>query len=165
MTPDNAAISSAIRLQPAKAEDTEFLLKLFASTREEFKMLIGDEGQLAALVSMQFNFQRQQFQDGYPESKDHLVLLNEKPVGRILVDESDATITLIDVALLPEYRNRGIGRQLLDNLIEQARGAQKPVILHVSKINRARNLYERLGFRQVSEDGMYYEMICEPQPI
>lgn len=165
MAPDDAAVSSSITLQLAKAEDTDFLLKLFASTRDEFRMLIADESQLTALLSMQFNFQRQQFRDGYPDSKDHLVLLNDEPIGRILVDESDNMITLIDVALLPEYRNQGIGRQLLNNLIEQARGAQKAVILHVIKTNPARNLYERLGFRHVSEDGMYYEMIFEPRPI
>ena len=162
MTPEHAAMSSSITLRPATPEDSAFLQELFASTRDEFKMLIADEGQLAALITMQFNFQRQQFRDGYPESKDNLVLLDEKPIGRLLVDEGDP-VTLVDVALLPAYRNRGIGRQLLDDLLAQAGRARKAVRLQVVKTNPARHLYERLGFRQVSEDSVYCKMICEPQ--
>jgi ribosomal protein S18 acetylase RimI-like enzyme len=162
MTGDTA-VSPVITLRPATAEDTAFLQKLFASTRDEFRMLIADENQLAALVSMQFNFQRRQYQSGYPGGEDNIILLNQEPVGRMFVDENDRAITLVDVALLPEYRNRGIGRQLLDDLLSRAASARKPVGLHVMKTNPARNLYQRLGFHDVNEDSMYYEMICEPR--
>jgi ribosomal protein S18 acetylase RimI-like enzyme len=30
------------------------------------------------------------------------------------------------------------------------------------KTNRAQRLYERLGFRKVDEDGMYFEMLASP---
>jgi ribosomal protein S18 acetylase RimI-like enzyme len=162
MTGDTAVLS-VITLRPATAEDTAFLQKLFASTRDEFRILIADENQLAALVSMQFNFQRRQYQSGYPGGEDNIILLNQEPIGRMLVDENDRAITLVDVALLPEYRNRGIGRQLLDELLGRAASARKPVRLHVMKTNPARNLYQRLGFHAIGEDSMYYEMICEPR--
>jgi ribosomal protein S18 acetylase RimI-like enzyme len=160
MTSDTA-VSPEISLRLAKAEDTAFLLKLFASTRDEFRMLITDESQLAALISMQFNFQMQQYRDGYPDGQDDIILLHDEPIGRMFVDEGERVITLVDVAVLPEYRNRGIGRELLHDLLVRAASAKKPVRLHVLKSNPARRLYQRLGFRDVGEDSMYYEMICE----
>ena len=158
MVTNGNAVSPAISLRAATPEDTAFLLAVFTSTRDEFRSLIPDEGQLAALMSMQFNLQRRQYQDGYPHGQDHIILKRGQPVGRMLINESERTITLVDIALLPEHRNEGIGRQLLDDLLSR----KKPVTLHVLKTHRARNLYERLGFRKVGEDSMYDEMICEP---
>lgn len=140
------------------------MLKLFASTRDEFKMLMADESQLAALMSMQFSFQQQQYQDGYPDAHDNIILLHQEPIGRMFVHESDRAVTLVDIALLPEYQKMGFGKQLLDELLTHAAAVKKPVRLHVLKTNPARNLYQRLGFQNVSEDSMYCEMICEPAP-
>jgi ribosomal protein S18 acetylase RimI-like enzyme len=161
----DVATSSLITLRPATAEDDAFLLKLFAATRDEFKMLIADENQLAALMSMQFNLQRQQYQAGYPDGRDNIILSHGLPVGRMFTSEGERAITLVDIALLPENRNAGIGRRLLDELLRAAAEKKKAVRLHVFKTNPARHLYERLGFRDTSEDSMYYEMICEPQTM
>lgn len=161
MVTNGKAVSQTISLRAATPEDTVFLLEVFASTRDEFRLLIPDESQLAALMSMQFSLQRRQYQDAYPHAQDHIILKRSEPVGRMLINESERTVTLVDIALLPEHRNEGIGGRLLDDLLKQAAGAKKTVTLHVLKTNRARNLYERLGFRKVGEDSMYDEMICE----
>jgi ribosomal protein S18 acetylase RimI-like enzyme len=163
MTIHDQSDSPIITLRPATADDTAFLLKLFASTRDEFKMLMADESQLAALMSMQFNLQRQQYQDSYPGGEDRIILSNGLPVGRMFTSEGERAITLVDIALLPENRNAGIGRRLLEELLTDAAEKRKAVRLHVFKTNPARRLYERLGFRDTSEDSMYCEMICEPQ--
>jgi len=161
MATHETAVSAAISLRAATPEDTAFLLEVFAGTRDEFKLLIQDEGQLAALMSMQFNLQRRQYQEAYPDGQDHIILKDGQPVGRMLINENERRITLVDIALLAEHRNEGIGRQLLDELLKQ----KKTVTLHVLKTNRARNLYERLGFRKVGEDSMYDEMIYEPLTV
>jgi ribosomal protein S18 acetylase RimI-like enzyme len=158
-------VSPVITLRPATAEDTAFLLKLFAGTRDEFKMLMVDESQFAALMSMQFSFQQQQYHDGYPNAIDNIIVLHQEPIGRMFVHESNRAVTLVDIALLPEYRGRGFGKQLLDEVLTHAASVKKAVRLHVLKTNPARNLYQRLGFQDVSEDSMYYEMICEPGTI
>jgi|KBSSwiStaDraftv2_1062776.scaffolds.fasta_scaffold02668_10 ribosomal protein S18 acetylase RimI-like enzyme len=150
-----------VSLRPATPGDEPFLRQLFASTRLEFQFL-GDPGQLEALLNMQFNLQRQQYEAGYPDAEDNIIFCDGQPVGRFFVSDGDQQFTLVDVALLPESRNLGIGRWLIEALLERAAAAQKPVRLHVSKMNPARRLYERLGFSVVDEDGMYFEMICEP---
>jgi len=153
--------SELVSLRSATPDDEGFLLKLFGSTRiDEFKFL-ADANQIDALIGMQFNLQRRQYEAGYPDAEHNIILSDGQPVGRIFVDEGAREIALVDVALIPEFRNKGIGRYLLDLLLARAAAVKKPVRLHVSKLNPARRLYERLGFSVVSEDGMYFEMVCK----
>lgn len=156
------AMSVSVRL--ANPDDEAFLLKLFASTRiDEFKFLDGDAGQLDALMRMQFNLQRQQYDAGYPDAEHNIILRYGQPIGRLFVNEGQREFSLVDVALLPEWRNSGIGSSLLEKLLVRAAAANKAIRLHVVKTNPARRLYERLGFSIVGEDGMYFEMLCEPR--
>ena len=153
--------SELVSLRSATPDDEGFLLKLFGSTRiDEFKFL-ADANRIDALIGMQFNLQRRQYEAGYPDAEHNIILRDGQPVGRIFVDEGEREIALVDVALIPEFRNKGIGRYLLDLLLARAAAVKKPVRLHVSKLNPARRLYERLGFSVVSEDGMYFEMVCK----
>jgi ribosomal protein S18 acetylase RimI-like enzyme len=61
----------------------------------------------------------------------------------------------MDIALLPEFRNRGFGSALLGSLIAEADAAGVKVSIHVEIFNPARELYQRLGFRQAAERGVY----------
>jgi ribosomal protein S18 acetylase RimI-like enzyme len=66
----------------------------------------------------------------------------------------DAHSPELAIAVASAYRGRGIGRALLEALIATARGDGFPALsLSVSPLNRARRLYESLGFRKVGESG------------
>jgi len=159
----NVQIDGPVSLRPATSADEDFLLQLFASTRvDEFKFLDADRRQKEALVRMQFDLQRQQYDAGYPEADHNIILRDGQPIGRLFVDDGDREITLVDVALLPEHRNSGIGKYLIQQLITRAADEKKAVRLHVLKSNPAQRLYQRLGFARVGEDGMYFEMLCKP---
>ena len=69
-----------------------------------------------------------------------------QPLGRLLLAFLSDEIRLVDIALLPEYRNAGLGAALVEWVQAQARAAGKAVRLHVRPDNRACRLYERLGF-------------------
>jgi len=160
----NVEIGASVSLRPATEADEEFLHQLFASTRmDEFRFLLADETQVESLVRMQFNLQRQQYDAGYPEADHNIIIREGQPIGRLLVDESDEEFTLVDVALLAEHRNSGLGTYLIQQLLRRATNQGKRVRLHVLKSNPAQRLYERLGFSRVAEDGMYFEMLCEPK--
>ncbi|MEM1270660.1 MAG: GNAT family N-acetyltransferase [Bacteroidota bacterium] len=58
----------------------------------------------------------------------------------------------LSIALLPDYRGAGLGTALLTHLIEQARTAHPALSLSVSETNRAKQLYERLGFVPLYRD-------------
>jgi ribosomal protein S18 acetylase RimI-like enzyme len=74
----------------------------------------------------------------------------------------DDEIRVIDVTLLPEHRGRGVGTQLLQELVEEGRRAGKRVTIHVEKPNPARRLYEGLGFAAVEDKGLYLLMEAMP---
>lgn len=152
----------SVTLRPAAADDEGFLRQLFASTREAECASLA-EPQREMLMSMQFNLQRQQYSVGYPQAEHNIILLDGRCVGRLLVDESDRAITLVDIALLSECRSLGIGTRLIEDLLARAARANKAVRLHVFKTNPARGLYERLGFSEIGDEGMYLEMLCQPR--
>ena len=152
----------SVTLRPSTRDDDAFLFRLFASTRPELCSLQLDDGQKQALIGMQFNAQRQQYDTCYPQAENCIILRPEAPVGRILVNRSAREITLIDIALLPECRNAGIGTALIRTLLIEATGERKPVRLHVLKSNPAKRLYERLGFTLAADQSMYCEMMFVP---
>jgi ribosomal protein S18 acetylase RimI-like enzyme len=67
-------------------------------------------------------------------------------------------IRIMDIALLPEDRGAGIGTKLLRELQEEARAAGKSLTIHVERFNPALGLYERLGFQQIEDKGVYLLM-------
>lgn len=148
-------------LRAVTPDDEPFLFEVFATTRlDEFRFL--EEQQKQALIRMQYNAQRFQYDEGFPQAESRIILLDDRPVGRMLVDESEREFVLVDIALLPQHRKSGIGTQLLKELLNRAVVARKPIRLHVLKSNPALRLYERLGFSRVADESMYLEMVFEP---
>jgi ribosomal protein S18 acetylase RimI-like enzyme len=160
-----AASVQPVTLRAAAPRDQDFLLAVFAGTRvDELAALGWDPKQREFFLNMQFNAQQQSYVDVYPAAVNNIILLAERPIGRMLVDRTANEITLVDIALLGEYRNRQIGTSLLRNLMDEAATAQKSVRLSVFKSNPALRLYQRLGFSQVGEDALYFEMQWLPGP-
>lgn len=153
----------SITLRSTMPEDHEFLFALYASTRDEEMNLWGwDDNQKRTFLEMQFRAQSQQYGACYPEADSSIILLDDRAVGRLLIDRTLPDITLVEIALLPDYRNRGIGTTLINSLLKEATVAQKNVALHVLRGSAAARLYERLGFTMVDEDGVYLEMKRTP---
>jgi ribosomal protein S18 acetylase RimI-like enzyme len=135
-----------LRRRAAEPGDAAALFGIFASTRPAEVAALPE-----ALMRMQFEAQDQQYRAAYPDAAFDLVLEGETIVGRLYVDSAPERLHVIDIAILPEHRGRGIGTALLEELF----AAGKPVSLHVERSNRARTLYERLGFREVEDRGLY----------
>ncbi|HEV3040873.1 MAG TPA: GNAT family N-acetyltransferase [Candidatus Angelobacter sp.] len=144
---------------PFAVEHQEFLFRLCSSTRQqEFAGLGWPPAQLEAFLRMQFNNQQRWYQTAYPEAEHRIILSDGQPIGRILVNHTSESVLLVDIALLPEHQNRGIGAKYLRELIEQSEKAGVPVRLQVLKTNPAQHLYERLGFVKTGEDELYLQM-------
>ncbi len=118
-----------------------------------------NEDQKADFLQMQFNAQRQHYLRYYPHAEYNLICLeDQRPIGRMIIDRSRDEILLMDIALLPAYRNAGIGMRLVQDLQNEARAKGLPVRLHVEAFSRALHLYERLGFARAGEEGIYLKM-------
>ncbi|WP_339617444.1 GNAT family N-acetyltransferase [uncultured Gilvimarinus sp.] len=145
-----------LELFPVTAEDRPFLQQLYASTRWHEVALAGlATEQAEAFLTMQFNAQSQHYRQHYPRAQCDRVVCDGVSVGRLYVDRSADDIRIVDIALLPEHRQRGIGTRLLQPILAEARQVGVSVSLHVDKQNSARQWYRRLGFVTVEDRGVY----------
>jgi len=148
--------SNTLRLRAATPEDEQFLRALYAGTRaEELGRLPWSDEQKRAFIDMQFAAQDTHYRRHYPNAQYSIIEVQELPAGRLYVDRWGKEIRIMDIALLPEYRRAGIGTKLLRVLQDEARTAGKALTIHVEKFNRALCLYQRLGFQQIEDKGLY----------
>jgi len=146
-------------LRPVSLDDQAFLFQVYASTRlEEVALVPWNDEQKQAFLQMQFNAQTQSYQREFPGAEYLVILHDGVPAGRLTIERSDKAILLIDIALLPAYRNFGIGSGLIQDLKLEAQNTGKPLRLNVENFNPAFRLYERLGFEKIDEAGCYYCM-------
>lgn len=107
---------------------------------------------------------------GQPHDRGFAALVEGAPVGaawlRLLTAERpgygyvDDDTPELSIAVLPKFRGRGIGSQLMTCLLELAQQTHYPAVcLSVSPGNPALRLYQRLGFAKVDETLSSIKMI------
>ncbi len=148
-----------VKLRPITGADMPFLERVYASTRtDELAVTNWSAAQKEAFCRMQFNAQHEHYQRHYSGASFSVIECDEIAVGRLYVDRWTREIRIVDIAILPEHRGRGIGTRLLGNLQEEARFNGKLLSIHVERLNPALRLYERLGFRILEDKGVYLLM-------
>ncbi len=148
-----------LSLRPITADDEELLFRVYASTRaEELAAVPWSDEQKAAFLRMQFVAQHRYNQENYTASCFDVVLVDGQPAGRLYVARWTEEMRIVDIALLPEFRRRGVGTALLARLREEAEAKRLPLRIHVERMNPALGLYERLGFRVIEDRGVYLFM-------
>ncbi|WP_224371930.1 GNAT family N-acetyltransferase [Hyalangium versicolor] len=143
-------MSHPFSLRPVQPADDAFLVELYASTRPDIASLGLPAAQRDMLLRVQWMAQRQGYQSRYPHSQHELVLVSERPAGRLWVARESEELRLVDISLLPAHRGTGVGTALLRALQQEATEAGKPLRLSVARDNPARRLYARLGFTAVA---------------
>ena len=146
--------------RPYQPNDEPFLYQLYASTRaDEIAGWGWNATQQELFLQMQFQAQRHHYAAQYPTASHQIIVADASPAGRILTARTPPEIWLVDIALLLLYRSQGIGTELIQNLLQEARAASQSVRLHVAKTNfAAMRLYTRLGFAPIADDEMYILM-------
>jgi GNAT superfamily N-acetyltransferase len=153
-----AVIPSGLRLRPQTEQDREFLCALYARARdEELQNVPWPPETKAAFLRSQFEAQHRHYATQYRDARFDIIE-RDGPIGRLCVLEREDALRLVDIALLPEWRAKGIGAGLIEDLKTRA----KPIALSVTVVNPARRLYERLGFVERENDGMYVTMEWKP---
>ncbi len=112
---------------------------------------------------MQFAAQHKFYQERFPGAEFQIILRDGKAAGRLYVDRREDEIRILDIALLPEHRNQGIGSALLDDVLADGERAGLPVRIHVERYNPALSLYHRLGFHKVEEGEVYFLLKWSPE--
>jgi len=150
----------SIRFRPATDADVPFLRLVYGTTREdEMQRVPWNDAEKTAFVDMQFAAQKAHYEQYYPSCQFLVIELEGEAIGRLYVDRGPEDIEIVDIALLPVYRGRGIGKMLLEEILEEGRGSGKDVSIYVEHYNPARHLYDRLGFQHVDTNGVYHRML------
>ncbi len=147
-------------LRPVTPSDEEFLIAVYGGTRaDELAQVEWAEGQKEQFVRWQYGLQRSEYESRFPDGDYCVILINDRPAGRIWVGKDDEQIRLLEIAIMPEFQNRGAGTILLRRLIEQASQTNKFLRHMVFVLNNdAHRFYERLGFTVIEDLGAYKHM-------
>jgi GNAT superfamily N-acetyltransferase len=159
MTPHSAIATNDVTLRPATEADREFLVGIYASTRdEELSQVSWAPGQREAFVRMQFDAQDADYRQRNPEGTFDVIEVGGRPAGRLYVDRRPGDIRIVEISLAPEFRGAGVGGQLIARLMDEAAVSGCTLSIHVEIHNRAAELYARTGFDVVAEHGLYRRM-------
>ena len=159
-----AAQSDSISLRPVTAEDRAFLLTLYKTSRgDDLRGLGWEEARVGEFLDLQYEAQQRFQENEYKRPTDQVVLRNGEPVGRVMFEPREHEIRCVDIALLPEHRNAGIGAYLMGELQSEAKRQRKPLRLQVIRFHRAIGLFERLGFQRISETGTHFQLEWTPE--
>jgi GNAT superfamily N-acetyltransferase len=92
----------------------------------------------------------------YSDAAFFVVLHEQQPIGRIYLQYRETALLIVDLSLMPEWRGQGIGTHILEAAFCHAEESRRPAVqIHVEKFNPARRLYQRLGFQQIEDKGVY----------
>ncbi|MEZ4511885.1 MAG: GNAT family N-acetyltransferase [Chloroflexota bacterium] len=150
--------------RPATSQDDPFLLELYKTMRAwEMAQVDWSESEKDTFLQQQFNAQQTHYLQAFPNATHDIILQNGQPIGRIYVDHNPTEIRLLDIVLLPEKRNQGIGAAYLQTLQQAAGQANIPLRFYVWQLNHAaQRFYQRHGCRVVEEVGAYILMEWRP---
>jgi ribosomal protein S18 acetylase RimI-like enzyme len=159
----------SLQFRSITTSDEDILAEIYASTRrEELAPLIDwSKAQKEAFLRQQFEYQHHYYQQTYTDATYELITQRDEVLGRLYVDRREEEIRIVDIALLPEHRGRGIGGAIIQSLLDEAgrRDHGKVVRIHVEHNNPALRLYQRLGFRQIEDKGVYKLLEWRPAAV
>jgi ribosomal protein S18 acetylase RimI-like enzyme len=141
-------MNTEIDYRKASEKDIDFLLDLRAKTMNEHyanSSLPTDKASTLQRVLYQFE-------------KANIILLNDEPIGLLKIDKSKDPIEVLQLQIDPNQQGKGLGKTILQSILEEASSAGKKVSLSVLKSNKAQHLYSSLGFKTVGEDEHSYFM-------
>ncbi|MEI9992431.1 MAG: GNAT family N-acetyltransferase [Rhizomicrobium sp.] len=154
-----ALLSQGYRLRPETDADIPFLLALYASTREEeLRAVPWPDEMKAAFCAQQFQAQRGHYHATIAHCRFDVIEHHGEPVGRLYLQDRPTRLHIVDIALMPAMRGQGIGTAVLEALHALGRQTGRGVGIMVEIHNPARNLYRRLGYREVEKHGLHLEM-------
>ncbi len=152
--PDGERLDSIV-LRPVRDEDVDFLRTVYACTRDAELTRAGlAPAQRKAFTDMQFAAQSADYRQRYPNGNHDIVLLGEKPIGRLYVGRSDAEIRILDVTILPDHRCAGLGSYLLGRLLDEARESNRRIRIYLDNDSPAIRLFERLDFISIERQDL-----------
>jgi ribosomal protein S18 acetylase RimI-like enzyme len=158
-----ALLLQGYALRAETDDDLPFLMRLFASTREqELAPMPWSAEQKRAFLAGQFNIQRHHYRTYIADADYQVLEHNGAGAGRLYLDIRQTHLHIVDIALMPAWRGKGLGTAILTALQEAGRARGIAIGIFVEKFNPALRLYRRLGFTEIADHDVYLEMEWSP---
>jgi N-acetylglutamate synthase-like GNAT family acetyltransferase len=137
-----------ITYQKATEEDIEFLLWLRKQTMTEYLLHAGKEVNEENLLD--------RINHHFDNAK--IILLEDQKIGLLKLAKNENKIEILQIQIEPNHQNKGIGKKIIQSIIQKATTKNIPVKLSVLKVNKAQTLYKNLGFEIYDENEYSYFM-------
>jgi ribosomal protein S18 acetylase RimI-like enzyme len=148
-----------LELRPEREEDRNFRYQLFCDSRQPEFALILTPAAFQQIMTHQFHAQTASYRTQFPQARFDIIELSGEPIGRMVVDRPGTMVHIVDQAIVPQWRGRGIGTALMRALMEEAGAAGLPVRLEVATdSDPAYRLYRRLGFETIETEPLYMRL-------
>lgn len=156
-----------IALRPETPADDAFRLALFRASRGPgWDQAALPPDMLTMIMTQQFHAQTQGYRAAYPDARLEIVMVDAVPVGRLATWRGADAVHLVDIALTPEWRGRGVGTTILGGLMDEARALDLPLTLQVARDNlAAQRLYHRLAFVATAADETHLALAWRPASV
>ena len=150
------SIDEQITLRPALATDTH-------AARAIHHRAVRD------VVMRQFGAWDEAVQDGFFDNAWHperfeIVECSGKPCGYFRREYHQTYIEIHEINIDPAYQGQGIGTRILMDALADADQLGLPVVLQTLHLNRAADLYQRLGFGEVGRTATHIQMQRDYRP-
>jgi ribosomal protein S18 acetylase RimI-like enzyme len=104
-------------------------------------------------------FQRHSFQENLPASGFTIISVDGVDIGGYCLKVKPGHLHLEMLLIDAEWQRQGYGKQVMQQLLQQARTAGLPVKLSVLKNNPAFGFYQTMGFVVENEDRFRYQLV------
>lgn len=138
--------------RPVTFDDFDFIFEL---KKQSFKCYV------EKIWGWEDNDQKERLRKDLEENLEHkrIITLRGKDIGVYVAHITETGDLFInDISLLKEYQNKGIGTDILKKQLEENKNKGIRTILQVFKDNKAKQLYEKLGFKIYNETETHYQM-------
>jgi ribosomal protein S18 acetylase RimI-like enzyme len=154
-----------LRTRSEAAADADFLFALYASVRgPELAAMPVDDAMRKRLLRMQFDAMTRSYRATFPTARYEVIVLNDAPIGRLIVDIEPVRAHIIYIALLPEWRNRRIAEALMMSVLDVPRRLGAVCEATVAHDNAASlRLWSKLGFEERERAAMDVVMEWRPR--
>lgn len=151
--------SNRIDVRQMEPADEAVFRRLYTEVREPELRLTGwpaEEKQ--RFCDMQYSLQDEHYRRHYADFEPWAICKSGVVTGRLYLATFDGVLILMDITLAASERGKGTGTALLQDILSQADSRQLEMRLHVEPDNPARRLYQRMGFVDIGQAGIYQEM-------
>jgi ribosomal protein S18 acetylase RimI-like enzyme len=142
-------------IRQATAGDVDLLWSMFRRSMKDYITEARGE----------WNDEREEFQfsSQLDLSASQIIRVDAQEVGFVMAPVRDGVLWIHTICILPEHQRKGTGTEVIRSVIGQAKRQNLPVCLSVLKVNPARRLYERFGFKVTAESAHHYQMQFKAQ--